>query len=142
MNLRTVFGVAFLVICLNSKVVLATHSPNHAHWAFTDTQSLTVSPLSEALASDVQFDMNGYARSRYGATATAFLASNDAYGWRIRYLFNGQRRTVGINMLDVARWHGERIYGSRMNNWGCYFRNSGPYSWRGRYIFRCLGPYC
>ncbi len=116
-------------------VVQAQDRPNLIHWAYTDPVSLNVNPLWESYSNNVGFDLGAYARYRYGSSASAFLASNDAYGWRIRYYQSGWR-TTGIDMLDVAHWRGQQLYGNRLKNWGCYFTDWGPYGWKGAYIFR------
>lgn len=116
----------------------AQASARDIHWRYTDPASLRVNPLYEVLVDGVQLNLQGYARYRYGSTASVFLASNDAYGWRIRYLQNGSWRTTGIDMLAVVQWQGMVNYGyGRMKNWGVYYTQFGsPYSWRGIYILR------
>lgn len=114
-------------------------------WRFTDRMSLSVDPLREGSFDNVGFDLLGYARGhaalRGGAwhSVTVYLASNNAYGWRMKYYVPSQNkwRHEGFDMLAVAQWQGQQQYGNRMKNWGVYFRNfQSPNSWRGIYINR------
>lgn len=111
----------------------ATDRPYRVHWANND---LNVNPLTEVAVDNVPFDMNGYARARYGPTAVAFLTRDHAYGWAIRYRVGNQTRQDGVDMLDVARWTGQNRWGGRVKNYGCYFVNWSGNSWRGAYILR------
>lgn len=121
-------------ITLSVSSVKAQSRPNSTVWNSPDT---SVNPLYETYANDVPFDdLDGYARSRYGATADAYMETNHAYGWKIRYRSNTGWRVVGINMLDAAQYHGRKRFGTRLKNWGCYFKNWSGTSWRGAYIVR------
>lgn len=112
-------------------------------WRYNDPVMTQINPLWEVLITNESFNLAEYAKD-YAAgrggdrsTAKVFLAANDAYGWRMKYYVKAKKTwyTVGFDMLDVARWHGQRKYGRKMKNYGVYFTNkNSPYTWKGAYI--------
>lgn len=100
-------GLAAALAMLLGILAQPAHATSRAwqiHWRYSDAMSLRVNPIWEAYVDNVQFDLAGYARYRYGSTARIVLVRNNAFGLEIEYRSNGIRRRTGINMLDVARW--------------------------------------
>jgi hypothetical protein len=132
----TVLLVLAMTGLTRAQTTQALQARSATTWRYTDRQSLTVNPLWEYYVDNVGFDMGGYARWKYGPTASAFNTSPGPYGWRIKYRAgNGQYYTVGINMLDVAYYTGVQKYGPwKMKNWGVYLNGNTWCSWKGAYI--------
>ena len=129
LSLLTMSGVGLV-----ASAVKAQSQPNSIVWNSRDT---SVNPLYESYADGVPFnDLDGYARSRFGSTASAYMERDHAYGWKIKYRTSTGWRVVGIDMLDAAQYHGRKKFGNRLKNWGCYFKNWSGTSWRGGYIVR------
>ena len=133
-------------VCVLATLATAdTAEARTIRWKYTSSHSLTVNPLYEFYTDNVGFDLNGYAREYAvlrGASRSSvrvYLSARNAYGWKFKYYVPRHRRwyTRGFNMLDVARWQGRKKFGSRVKNYGVYFRwFSNPYSWKGAYIVR------
>ncbi len=142
MTMGKLIEVAFSV----AAVLLAADVANAQYnWKWNDPISRSVNVLAgEHIVNNVGFNMLGYARQYAvlrGASyesVSAYVVSNHAYGWRMKYFARGRWVVEGFDMMDVARWQGLQNYGyTRVKNYGFYIVDmNSPYGWRGCYILR------
>ena len=139
-------GKAFEIFVGLAAVLFAADVANAQYnWKWKDPISLSVNvQAGEHVVRNVGFDMLGYARQYAvlrGAnyqSVSAYVVSNHAYGWRMKYFARGRWVVEGFDMMDVARWQGNQNYGyTRVKNYGFYIVDmNSPYGWRGCYILR------